>query len=575
MEKKAKNGKLIQKLIFIAIGAIVGISVLLTIISAVEINSTYDTMIEEELKIGAEHLQSEMNSVWDGDWSYDGTNLFKGEQNVMTEYEDLMDTLHSKTGIEYSLFYMDKRVITTLYDSNGTTKLVDYTLNATAKANALDKKAEFYAPKSSVAGATDVYYAYYAPMLNSDGSVAGLVFAGRAVHDVEARIRSIILRMVIIAVILVAILSAVGIIVTNKVSVKMKAIADELGHLSLGELKLNIDESSIQRNDEIGLLAEGAQTLSNKLGEVIRTTINMSNELKQSGASLSDSANQASDASNQVSEAVDEISKGAVSQAESVETAAGNTQEIGNNIDVVTENVNQLQSYSKEMKDSCLAAMDALNKLIAQSKEVQESVKEIGQTIESTNESAKEISKFSEAITSIASQTNLLSLNASIEAARAGDAGKGFAVVATEIGQLAVQSSESADEIKKIVSTLVADSEASVEVMQKLNANFEQQESQLDDTRTNMQNMEVNVDNVSESTNNISGRIEELNAAKEQLVEIISDLSAVSEENAASTEETNASMQELNATFSIITQAANDLQNLAEQMTDAIGYFKP
>lgn len=572
MKAKEFNGKLVQKLIFAAVAAIIFVATVLTIIGGVEITNTYNDMVEEELRVAAVHIDSEMSNVWDGDWSYVDGVLYKGEEPVSDEYQEIIDKLKEQTGLEYSIFYGKERVLTTIV-VNGK-RIVGYEASDGVMDAVINNKQEKYTPNALPAGADQRYYCYYCPLEQDDGTVAGMVFAGRGRDDVVSKVRSIIILMVVISVVLTIATSTVGIVVANTVSVKMRRIADEFGHLAQGELKLNIDEKLLKRNDEIGLLADGANTLMEKLGGVIRDTMDMSNELKRSGSELADSANQASTASSQVSEAVDEISRGAVSQAESVETAAGNTQDIGRDIDEVSDNVKQLNQFAVEMKTSCEAAMSALEKLIAQSSEVQNSVKDIGDTINSTNESAKEISKFSEAITSIASQTNLLSLNASIEAARAGDAGKGFAVVATEIGQLAVQSSNSAEEIKKIVEQLLADSEASVEVMQRLNESFAQQSQQLDDTQSNMRSMADNVENVSNSTDSIEGHIDQLNTAKDKLVEIISDLSAISEENAASTEETNASMQELNATFSIITESANKLQGLAENLTDTISYFK-
>ena len=391
--------------------------------------------------------------------------------------------------------------------------------------------------------------------------------------DVHAAVKRILYILVIVSLIITLMLSATGLIMTNKVSIKMREIADEMDTLARGNLKIHVDDYSLSRNDEIGLLADGARILSEKLGHVISSTTDISDELKASGTELNDSASQISETSSMVGDAVEGISKGAMTQATSVENAAHNTDRIGRDIDEVAENVKQLDSYAEEMRISCESAMSALNKLISQSSDVQSSVQDIGQTIDSTNASAKEISKFSQAITDIASQTNLLSLNASIEAARAGEVGKGFAVVATEIGQLAIQSNESAEEIKKIVSKLVSDAEASVDVMQRLNDSFSQQSEQLDDTKDNMQNMADNVTNVSASSKNISDHIAKLNKAKGELISIISDLSAVSQENAASAEETNASMQELNLTFSTITDSAAKLQTLSNELSEVISYF--
>ena len=576
MEVKERKGKLIQKLIFAAVAAIVVVATCLTVLGGIEINKTYKNMVQEELKVAVSQLDSEMNNVWDGPWSYVDGVVYKGEENVMAEYEELMDEMKAATGVEYSLFYGKERAITTMVDSSGK-KATGYNISDTVFSHVVTGKQDYYV-QTTPAGAAEPYYCYYMPLENTDGTAIGMVFAGRESDSVKAKVWGIIANMIFISVVITIVVSTFGIVIANKSSGKMRAIADELASLSRGELKLDIDQSSIDRNDEIGLLADGTKVLSEKLGEVIKTTMDMSKELKESGSELSNSAHQASHASSQVSQAVDEISKGAVMQAESVENAAGNTQHIGSDIEIVADNVQQLNGFTAQMKESCEAAMEALNRLIQQSSEVQASVRDIGQTIDSTNESAKEISKFSQAITEIASQTNLLSLNASIEAARAGDAGKGFAVVATEIGQLAVQSSNSAEEIKKIVDKLevaTPDINTSVEVMERLNTSFDQQEQQLGDTKDNMQSMAENVSHVSDSTGSIASHVDQLSTAKDKLVEIISDLSAISQENAASSEETNASMQELNATFAIISESAGKLQDLATGMTDAISYFKP
>lgn len=568
MEPKRKQ-KLVVRLVAIALMGAAIIAVALTLMASMLIDNAYEETVEEELKACAELLSDTYQYAYSGDWGMDaGGNLTKGD---VVLNDRLIDDVKAKTGVDFAFFYGDTRVMTSLTAPGSSKKLVG--AQADPKVSAKVLKGEEIYERGVVVGGVK-YDAFFIPERNADGSIVGMIAAERDATVVAMTIRRSMLLMTAIAVVVFLIIVGVGVYYARTISPVMEGITKELRKLADGNLNISIQPEFVNRRDELGDISECVQLLDEKLGGVIHTAKQMAENLHDSGTQLSSSAEQASEASKQVTDAIDEISRGAVSQAESVQDAAGNTTDIGVDVDTITDNVTQLTGYAEEMRTSCDGALEALKELISQSEQVKTAVGEIGNTIHSTNESARSISEFTEAITQIAAQTNLLSLNAAIEAARAGESGKGFAVVASEIGQLAVQSSQSAERIGVIVEKLVSDAEASVEVMQRLGESFDAQETHLNATRTEMSSMQANVVHVAASSANIEQRIRELNAAKDNLGTIVSDLSAVSEENAASTEETNASMEELNATFSLISASAGDLQRLAQEMAQTIGYFR-
>ena len=408
-------------------------------------------------------------------------------------------------------------------------------------------------------------------VINSMGEIA----EAWALEEHDEMTASINLSIVILAVIfgVIALLIIIfAIIIIRSVTKGIREATDGLQKISEGHLDVDVDISNAGR-DEVGTIKKATHDLADRLVDIISKTKNMSGDLTMSGGDLAESADQASQASGQVSEAVNDVSEGAVSQSESVQTAANRTDNIGEDIEQITSDMGELNEYSKKMQESCDNSMATLNDLISSNNDVSKSVHDIGETINATNESVQNISQFSDAIMDIASQTNLLSLNASIEAARAGESGRGFAVVADEIRQLADQSRQSADEIKAIIDTLLRDTEASVGVMEELNKSIATQGDQITTTKKDMQEMSENVVHVTESSSHIRSRVDDLNSAKAALVEIIQDLSAISEENAASSEETSASMEELNATFTTISASADKLRDLARDMDETISFF--
>jgi methyl-accepting chemotaxis protein len=441
----------------------------------------------------------------------------------------------------------------------------------TVVAEVLNGGNEYLAENAQIAGQD--WYAYYLPLKNTDGTVVGMVFAGRDTSIVEANLKKAANAIILTFVIFFFFNWGVARIIITRSTRSIRDIITGLKQLEDGDLFLYIDDRTFNRRDELGTIANSTAQVRDKLQDVIRTTKELSADVTKSGVSLATSAETASNVAEQVTSAVEDISRGATSQAESVENSVNNTNEMGESIDDITERVGELTAAASDMMTGANRTVETLNNLMTTNQGVMNSMQDINAQIRLTNDSVKDIAEASNAITAIAEQTHLLSLNASIEAARAGEYGKGFSVVATEIGNLSNQSKEAAVSIKKIVETLVGESQKSVETIEQLSEDMKAQNNQLTSTKDDMDAVVINVSNVDNSTKMIADKLNTLNELKSNFADIMAELSAISQQNAASTEETNASMEELNATFALISDAAADLRNMAETLNEKMEYF--
>ena len=191
-----------------------------------------------------------------------------------------------------------------------------------------------------------------------------------------------------------------------------------------------------------------------------------------------------------------------------------------------------------------------------------------------TNDSAIKIKEAIDLITAIAEETNLLSLNASIEAARAGDAGRGFAVVATQIQKLAEQSNESALTIDQIINELLNDSAQAVEIMKELKEIIEKQNEHVAETGAIFAEVMDGIDSSIVGVGNIREKSAELDGARTGVVDIVQNLSAIAEENAASTDETSASTAEVASIVGEVADSAKQLSQIAEHLENEISVFR-
>ena len=390
--------------------------------------------------------------------------------------------------------------------------------------------------------------------------------------DVVSGINKMIFIAVAVLVFAIVACSAVIVLQADRMKRAINIVSHSLNSLSKGEFNLITEDT--ERQDEFGFMIRDTnqviETLTHTINKIKKSAVTVG----RSSAELSEMSEQISRTVDDVSTAVNEIATGATQQADEIQTASENAGKISAavvNVSGATENIS---SSAKSMEETSKTSAESLKNLKSASEATSEKIDKIADTINATKDAVNNIGEKVEGITSIATQTNLLSLNASIEAARAGEAGRGFAVVAEEIGKLAEDSAKMAEEIKNEMSALLVQSNAAVSAMSDVKESNTETQTALGESIDSINAMLNDIDATTKGIRLISTGVEAVDSSKDVVVDAMSSLSAISEENAASCEETGASMEEINATVNNLADSAKGLKMVAEELNNEMAFFK-
>lgn len=326
--------------------------------------------------------------------------------------------------------------------------------------------------------------------------------------------------------------------------------------------------------DEIAELSISYNLMAENLRKLIQKIIDTANMVNLKSREMNNMAVQSGKISSEIYNTVEELSKGASDQAGSVLNSSTMVAGMTTEIQDITENVDNSVRMIDKVNEAVDQGFESLIKQLSLMDESKKTAEDVGLSIKMLEEKSNMISKIVDVIGSIANQTNLLALNAAIEAARAGEHGKGFAVVADEVRKLAEQSSVSSNEITTLIKDIQAKTSQSVDGVSLVKEVVLKQEIAVNDTKEYFNQIKKSVDNIIAQVNKAAQSANEVNINSQKVSGFIESIASIAEENAAATEEVVASTQEQVQDINKISLNSDDLVSEANLLLEAVKEFK-
>ncbi|MGG4112034.1 methyl-accepting chemotaxis protein TlpC [Bacillus subtilis] len=530
-----------------------------------EITESMKQMATEKAKGDLALSSTYIDDVMSGDWQVKNNKLYKGQTQINGN-EDIVDLLGEKTGDTITIFQGDTRVATNVM-KNGE-RAVGTQASSEVIAAVLKKGKRFYG-QADVAGSS--YQTAYMPLKDQNGNIIGMLYTGANQSILASLTQSLFTQFAIVLVIVIMVSVILVLVFTRKINKRLNALKSAFESAGNGDMTIEVSDKT---GDELSELSVFYNKMRMKLNDTIQTVQQSALQLASASQQLSAGAEETNQASEKITEAVQQIANGAQDQITRIENSESSLKQASADIRDISANTAAIADKGQLAQSKADIGQKEIANVQAQMDAIHQSIQKSGEIIHQLDGRSKQIEQILSVITQIADQTNLLALNAAIEAARAGEQGKGFAVVADEVRKLAEESQQSAGQISKLIIEIQKDMNRSARSVEHVKTEAAEGVTMIQRTRDAFKEIAAATGEISAEISDLSASVTNISASAHHINDSFAANTADIKESTKNTRQAAALTEEQFAAMEEITAASETLSQLAEELTGIISQFK-